>query len=101
VFEIYVKNRWYEQEADNEVSFDQNKGKDSETVQVVEQCSGHSSLHGQIFSKKWEDRINLDFYRPKNPFYPVPLRSPFFPTPRGKSASIDVVSNNARWFLCE
>jgi hypothetical protein len=73
VFEIYVKNRWYEQEADNEVSFDQNKGKDSETVQVVEQCSGQSSLHGQIFSKKCEDRINLDFYRPKNPLYPVPL----------------------------
>jgi hypothetical protein len=55
------------------VSFDQNNGKDSEKVQVVEHSSGQSSLHGQIFSKKWEDRINLDFYRPKNPFYPIPL----------------------------
>jgi hypothetical protein len=54
-------------------AFDQNNGKDSEKVQVVEHSSGQSSLHSQIFSKKWEDGINLDFYRLKNPFYPVPL----------------------------
>jgi hypothetical protein len=74
------------------VSFDQNNGKDSEKVQVVEHSSGQSSLHGQIFSKKWEDRINLDFYRPKNPFYPIPLRSPFFPIPMGNLPQLMQIS---------
>ena len=68
-------------EADNDVSFDQNNGKDSEKAQVVEHSSGQSSLHSQIFSKKWEDRINFDFYRPKNPSI-LYLCDPHFSQPR-------------------
>jgi len=54
-------------EADNDVSFDQNNGKDSEKVQVVEHSSGQSSLHGQIFSKNGKTELTLIFIDPKTP----------------------------------